>query len=78
MAGAAATAYAAPKWAQKGETLEKCAGVARAGQNDCGAKGHGCAGKAARDRDPDEWVYVPKGVCAKLAGGRLIATKKIK
>lgn len=48
---------------------EKCYGVAKAGKNDCGAKGHSCAGQAAKDGDPEEWVFVPKGLCDKLVGG---------
>jgi uncharacterized membrane protein len=49
---------------------EKCYGVAKAGQNDCGTATHGCAGMAAADKDPAEWKYVAKGSCAK-AGGSL-------
>jgi uncharacterized membrane protein len=49
---------------------EKCYGVAKAGQNDCGTARHTCAGKATRDNAPDEWKYVPKGTCQKI-GGRL-------
>jgi uncharacterized membrane protein len=48
---------------------EKCYGIARAGQNDCGTARHTCAGKATRDNSGDDWKYVPKGTCAK-AGGR--------
>jgi len=33
-----------------------CKGVALKKMNDCGAKGHGCAGKAAADFIADEWV----------------------
>jgi uncharacterized membrane protein len=51
---------------------EKCYGVAKAGQNDCGTARHSCAGKAARDNAPDEWKYVPKGTCEKV-GGKLSA-----
>ena len=75
----AATAYAAaPGWAKKGSTIEKCAGVVAAGKNDCGAKAnnHSCAGKAKTDNDPNEWIYVPEGVCAKITNGRVIKTKK--
>ena len=57
-----------PKW--KG--YEKCAGIARKGQNDCGAKGHGCAGHAKKDADPKEWIYVPKGLCKKIVGSKTI------
>ncbi len=50
---------------------EKCYGVVKAGMNDCGnASGtHSCAGMAKKDADSGEWVYVPKGLCDKLAGG---------
>jgi uncharacterized membrane protein len=47
---------------------EKCYGIAKAGQNDCGTARHSCAGKAAKDNAPDEWKYVPKGTCEKLGG----------
>jgi uncharacterized membrane protein len=51
-----------------GGAKEKCYGVAKAGQNDCGTARHSCAGKAARDNAPDEWKYVPKGTCASVGG----------
>jgi uncharacterized membrane protein len=47
---------------------EKCYGIAKAGQNDCGTASHTCAGKSKKDNAPDEWKYVPKGTCAKLGG----------
>ena len=47
-------ALSAPKWAKKGATLVKCKGIAKKGQNDCGANGHACSGKAAKDNDPNE------------------------
>lgn len=54
---------------------EKCYGVAKAGQNDCAANGHACAGHSTKDNDPSEWKYVPKGECEKM-GGSLEAGKK--
>lgn len=60
--------------AAKGDN-EKCAGIAKAGKNDCGANGHSCAGQAAKDGDANEWVYVPKGTCEKIVGGKLVASK---
>jgi uncharacterized membrane protein len=53
--------------------MEKCYGVAKAGQNDCGGKaaGHACQGQGKVSRDPNEWLLVPKGTCDKLAGGAL-------
>jgi uncharacterized membrane protein len=47
---------------------EKCYGIAKAGQNDCGTARHSCAGKASKDNAPDEWKYVAKGTCQKLGG----------
>jgi len=50
---------------------EKCYGVARAGQNDCFTPRNSCAGTAEEDRQPDAWVYLPAGSCAKILGGSL-------
>ena len=47
---------------------EKCYGIAKAGQNDCGTASHTCAGQAKKSNAPDEWKYVPKGTCEKLGG----------
>lgn len=74
---AASVSAAAPKWAQKGSTIEKCAGIAAKGKNDCGANDHSCAGKAKRDNDPNEWVYLPAGVCGKITNGRVLKSKKV-
>ena len=59
---------------------EKCAGIAKAGKNDCGSLDgkHGCAGQATVDNDKNEWVYVPAGTCAKITGGSVAATKPAK
>ena len=74
----AVSAQAAPKWAKKGDTIVKCKGVAKKGANDCGANGHTCSGQAKVDNDPNEWVYVPEGVCEKLANGSVLKKKKVK
>jgi uncharacterized membrane protein len=63
LSSTAATAFAA-----KGDT-EKCAGIVKAGQNDCGTSKSACAGTSKVDREPEAWVSVPKGTCAKIAGG---------
>ena len=61
-AGLAAPAAAAEK--------EKCFGVAKAGQNDCGGKHakHSCAGQSKVDMDKNDWKYVEKGSCEKMGG----------
>ena len=65
-----------PDWAKKeGIKVEKCAGIAKKGLNDCSANGHFCAGQAAKDNDPNEWVFLPKGTCDKLVGGKLLEKK---
>jgi len=60
------------------EGYEKCQGVAKAGKNDCGANGHGCAGQAQADGDKNEWIYVPEGTCEKIVGGVVKAPKAAK
>jgi len=56
---------------------EKCAGIAKAGMNDCGALDgkHSCSGKATAD---GSWVYVPQGTCAKIIGGKVAKVKPAK
>lgn len=56
--------------------FEKCAGIVKAGKNDCGNSRHGCAGNASKDKMPDEWLYVPNGTCSKIAGATLFKKKK--
>ena len=75
--GLTGSVSAAPKWAKKGDTIVKCKGVAKKGANDCGANGHACAGKATKDKDPNEWVYVPDGLCEKI-GGKVGKKSKVK
>lgn len=65
--GLVASTAAAPV-PQPKET-EKCYGIAKAGQNDCGTSKHACAGLGAKvDNDPNEWKYVMKGTCEKVGG----------
>ena len=72
------TAFAVP---DQPKNWEKCAGIAKAGKNDCGSLaegGHGCAGKAEIDNLDTEWVYVPEGTCEKITGGVKAGTKPAK
>jgi len=52
------------------EAKEKCFGIAKAGQNDCGSKTskHSCAGQSKVDNDPNDFKLVPKGSCLKMGG----------
>ncbi len=56
--------------------MEKCAGVVKAGKNDCGSSAHACAGQATKDKDASEWLYVPTGTCEKIVGAKLYQAKK--
>lgn len=71
------TARAVP---EQPEYWEKCTGIAKQGKNDCGSTDgrHSCAGKAEKDNDPTEWVYVPKGTCEKIVGGKVYKIKPAK
>jgi len=51
---------------------EKCFGVAKAGQNDCATASNSCAGTTTSDAQKDAFLYVPVGICAKIAGGSLM------
>lgn len=66
------TTAAATEAAAQDKPKEKCYGIAKAGQNDCGTAKHSCAGKAVKDNDPTEWKYVAAGTCEK-AGGKSTA-----
>ena len=48
---------------------EKCYGIAKAGQNDCGTAGHMCAGESSVDNDKESWIAVPTGLCKRIVGG---------
>lgn len=51
---------------------DKCYGVAKKGQNDCGTAEHSCANEAKADNLAHEWKYVAKGTCEQV-GGKLTA-----
>ena len=78
VAGLLAVGFAASIAAQPvapKEGAEKCYGVAKAGQNDCGTAKHACAAQGVKvDNDPNEWKYVAKGTCEKM-GGKMAAPK---
>jgi len=55
-------------WAQKDQ--EKCWGVAKAGQNDCGSNktSHSCAGQSKKNYDPNDFKVVKAGTCLEMGG----------
>ena len=76
LAGLLALGTSSAAFAAK-DGMEKCLGVAKAGQNDCASANgsHACAGQSKTDNDPNEWKYVAKGTCEKM-GGKLAPAKK--
>ena len=80
-ASVAAGLAATPAAAQKKPAMEKCYGVAKAGENDCAAgPGTSCAGTSTRDYQGNAWKLVPKGSCEKISTpkgkGSLTAIKR--
>ena len=64
---------------------EKCWGVSKAGQNDCGSNktAHSCQGQSKMDYDPNDFKVVKTGTCLQLGGsltqgepGKLAKMKK--
>lgn len=53
--------------------MEQCAGIIKAGKNDCATSTNACHGHVETDASPEAWVYLPKGTCAKLSGGRIVS-----
>jgi uncharacterized membrane protein len=61
---AAGSASASDKKAKK----EKCFGIVAKGMNDCATSTHSCAGQAKVNNHGEEWIYVPAGMCDRIAG----------
>ncbi|MBX3328576.1 MAG: DUF2282 domain-containing protein [Nitrospira sp.] len=71
-------ANAEPKVPQLPAGWEACGGVAKAGMNDCAVRTslHACAGMAKSDNEADSYVFLPKGLCTKIAKGTVLAITK--
>lgn len=64
--------YTNTDWLSKrGDTieLERCYHVVRSGKNDCATSKHSCAAQATINKDPEEFIMIPKGLCNRIAGG---------
>ncbi len=74
----AQTVAAAPKVPDLPPGWEACGGVAKAGMNDCAVKTslHSCVGMAKTDNQPDSYVFLPKGLCAKISNGTVLPITK--
>ena len=51
---------------------EQCAGVIKAGKNDCATSTNACHGHVTVDSSPEAWIYVPKGTCERIVGARVV------
>lgn len=56
------------------ETIDKeqCAGIVKAGFNDCASAEHICAGMNSDDGNSDDWLWLPKGTCQKISGSHIL------
>jgi len=54
------------------EGKEQCAGVIKAGKNDCATATNACHGHVTADGNAEAWIYVPKGTCDRILGGRVV------
>ncbi|RME16397.1 MAG: DUF2282 domain-containing protein [Alphaproteobacteria bacterium] len=64
LASAVATALAAQVGTAQADGMEKCYGIAKAGQNDCAAgPGTTCAGTSKVDYQGNAFKLVPAGTC---------------
>ena len=56
--------------AQDKKDMEKCWGISKAGQNDCGSNktAHSCAGQSKKDYDADDFKAVKTGTCVTMGG----------
>ena len=55
--------------------MEQCAGVIKAGKNDCVTSTNACHGHVEMDANPEAWIYVPKGTCERIVGARVVVVK---
>jgi uncharacterized membrane protein len=51
---------------------EQCAGVIKAGKNDCATSTNACHGHVTTDANPEAWIYLPTGTCEKIAGAQVV------
>ena len=70
LVGAVSLAGGAVSMQAHAEEMEKCWGVALAGENDCAnaAGTHSCAGQSTVDYHGGDWKLVPAGSCEEIGG----------
>jgi uncharacterized membrane protein len=75
LAAGLAAGQAHAKAPEKVTQFEKCAGIVKGSQNDCATSMSSCHGSVTTDAHPEAWLYVPKGSCDKIVGGRITFAK---
>jgi len=65
-------AAAATNAAAADDNKEQCAGIVKAGKNDCATSTNACHSHATVDGSAEAWVYLPKGTCERLVGGHVV------
>lgn len=67
LAASVAAALTLAAGAAQAQAMERCYGVALAGQNDCAAgPGTSCAGSSTIDYQGNAWKMVPAGTCTTM------------
>lgn len=54
------------------EGKEQCAGVIKAGKNDCATSTNACHSHVTVDNSPEAWIYLPKGTCERITGAHIV------
>ncbi|MFL6548447.1 MAG: DUF2282 domain-containing protein [Povalibacter sp.] len=54
------------------DNQEQCAGVIKAGKNDCATSSNACHGHVEADSNAEAWIYLPSGTCERIAGARVV------
>ena len=68
LAGAALTSTAFAE----DDSTEQCAGIVKAGKNDCATSTNDCHGHVTSNANTEAWIYVPKGTCDRIVGARVV------
>ena len=78
LSGAFALSAAASAATQSGASgdKEQCAGIVKAGKNDCATSANACHGHVTSDANTEAWIYVPKGTCDRIVGGHIVSVKE--
>lgn len=72
---AAAGAATASEAVAADPQMEQCAGVIKAGKNDCATSTNACHGHVEVDAHREAWIYLPKGTCERIVGARVVVVK---